>query len=110
MAFPDEHRFPTDISRTFPVVVTCEDHGFTEGQFIRATNFFTFPPEFATGMYQLNNRLFQVKSPTADTFLLYDQSGEPVDGTGYTAFTNNGLPQFTLTGPSLFMENSGEQP
>lgn len=88
-------------------MVTCVDHGLSEGQFIRATNFFTFPPEFATGMYQLNNKLFQVATPTTDTFLLYDENGEPVDGRDYTPFTNNGLPQFTLTGPALFMENRG---
>lgn len=107
MAFTDNHRYPSGIDQTFPVLVTCADHGLTEGQFIRATNFFRYPEAKATGMYQLNNKLFQVANPTTDTFELYNEAGLPIDGTNYSMFTNNGLPQFTLTGPALFTENMG---
>lgn len=105
MAFTDEHRTPTAITQTDPIVVTIVAHGLENGQRLRATNFVTMPFANATGMEQLDNRLFVVEQATEDTFELYDVLGNTVDGTNYTAFINNGLAQFTLTGPDLFVEN-----
>lgn len=99
---------PEDITATMPPVVTITDHGFSSGQAVRATKFVTMPSAVATGMEQLNNRLFYVKQPTTDTFELWDGYGQPIDGRAYTAFIEGG--QFTLTGPDLFVENPSPEP
>lgn len=96
---------PTAITATLPVVVTIPSNGFVNGQRIRASRFVTFPLALATGMEQLNNRLFVVQNCTTNTCSLYDAYGAAVDGTSFTAFTGNGNPQFTLTGPSLNIQN-----
>lgn len=106
MPFTDQHFTPTAITQTKPIRVTIAAHGFSNGQFVRATKFVSFPFASATGMEQLNNRLFQVLQTTTDTFCLYDQDGNAIDGTNYTPFISNGLAQFTLTGPSLFIQDS----
>jgi len=104
--FTDQHRVPTAITAALPPVVTCASHGLENGQYVRATDFVTSPVASATGMEQLNNKLFLVGGVTTNTFALYDaQTGLPIDGTGYTAFVNNGIAQFTLTGESLYTEN-----
>lgn len=101
---------PTAITAEFPPVVTIEDHGLSNGQRIRATRFVGLPFANATGMEQLNNRLFVIQQVTTDTFQLWDEFGHAIDGTTFTAFVNNGLAQFTLTGPSLFIQNPAPQP
>lgn len=60
-------------------------------------------------MIQLNNNLYIISNVTTDTFDLFDEYGEPVDGRGFTPFINNGLPQFTLTGPDLNTQNLNTQ-
>lgn len=105
MTFTDQHYTPTAITAAKPPVVTITSHGLQRGQRVRATNFVTAPTANATGMEQLNNRDFVVESPETDTFELYDEFGQPIDGSGYTAFVSNGLAQFTLTGPELNYEN-----
>lgn len=105
MGFADEHYTPTAITQAFPPVVTIEGSNFQNGQRLRATRFVTMPTANATGMEQLNDKDFVVQQATADTFQLYDIYGLPVDARNYTAFVNNGLAQFTLTGPDLFTEN-----
>ncbi len=99
----------TAIEQSMPVRVTIPSHGMSNGQFVRATNFFVSPPSAATGMYELNNNLYMIGNVTEDTFDLFDQEGNPVDGINYTPFVANGLPQFTLTGPDLFTENLNTQ-
>lgn len=105
MAFTNEQFTPTAITQTNPIVVTIANNGFSNGDRIRATRFIAEPTPDATGMEQLNNRLFVVQQCTTNTLQLYDIEGQPIDGTGYTAFINNGLAQFTLTGPELYIEN-----
>lgn len=100
---------PTGIDRSFPVRVTLENHGLSSGQFVRATRFYPLPPSDATGMYELNNRLFMIGNVTNDTFDLFDQYGNPIDGTNYTTFIDSGLGQFNLTGPSLDTQNLNTQ-
>jgi len=100
---------PTGIDTSFPVRVTLENHGLSDGKFVRATRFYALPLVDATGMEQLNNRLFQVGNTTTNTFDLFDQYGNPINGTGYTPFINNGLGQFNLTGPSLDTQNLNTQ-
>jgi hypothetical protein len=96
---------PSAISQTVPVVVTIDDHGLQRGQVVRATRFYALPLAEATGMEQLNNRAFVVENTTENTFELFDQYGDPIDGTNYTAYIPNGLGQFNLTGPDLFTQN-----
>lgn len=81
---------PTSISQTSPIVVTKTAHGLQNGQAIRATKFVSIPFAAATGMEQLNNRLFYVQKSTADTFQLYDVTGQPIDGRFYTAYVSGG--------------------
>lgn len=101
---------PTAITNTLPIVVTLVGHGFQNGQALRATRFITFPVAKATGMEQLNNRLFYVQQATTDTFQLYDVNANAIDGRGYTPFVNNGLAQFTLSGPTLPIVNPSHFP
>lgn len=101
---------PTAITKTFPIVVTIPAHGFSKGQALRATKFISIPYALATGMEQLNNRVFYVQYPTADTFQLYNEYGVGIDGTNYTTFINNGLAQFTLSGPTLPIVNPSHFP
>lgn len=104
--FTDEHLTPTAITAAKPPVVTYDGTlAIEDGQALRATRFVSFPIASATGMEQLNNQLFYAQQCTDTTFALYDVYGQPIDATGYTAFINNGLAQFTLTGPSLYVQN-----
>ncbi len=106
--FADNHRTPTAITATTPPVVTSAAHGLTDGQFVRATNFRATPVADATGFYGLNNQLFQVGNVTTNTFELFYPNTNlqiPFVGVGQTTFVNNGIPQFTLVGESLYTEN-----
>lgn len=99
---------PESITQTFPIVVTITNHGFVNGQTLRATKFITMPFANATGMEQLNNRMFYVQRATTDTFELFDQNGLGIDGRGYTPYISGG--QFTLTGPTLPVVNPAHFP
>lgn len=108
LGFATQQKTPVlSITQTNPVQVEITAHGMTSGQWVRATNF--FGPPHSTGMYELNNRLFQIKNVTVDTFDLFDEYGDPIDGTTYTAFIANDYSQFTLTGPDLNVENLNTQ-
>lgn len=99
---------PEDITNTFPIVVTITNHGFQNGQALRATKFVTMPFAVATGMEQLNNRLFYVRQATTDTFQLCDANTIPIDGRSFTPYIQGG--QFTLTGQDLPIVNPSEFP
>jgi len=105
LGFATTQLTPTAIDKTNPVRVTVPDHGLQAQQTVRATRFYPLPVSDATGMYELNNNLYVVGNITTNTFDLFDQYGEPVDGTNYTTFIDNGLGQFNLTGPALYTEN-----
>lgn len=108
--FIPEQYTPTAITQTKPPVVTITGSNFVNGQRLRATRFYRYPLALATGMEQLNNQSFVVQQATADTFQLWDVYGDPIDARGYTPFVNNGLGQFTRTGPDLFIENTATAP
>lgn len=102
----DNHRVPTAITAASPAVVTSNGHGLVNGQFVRATDFRATPVADATGMYGLNNQLFQVGNVTTNTFALFvPYTNVPIDTSAETAFVNNGIAQFTLVGPSLNTQN-----
>src|SRR3990167_9014531 len=79
---------PEAITATLPMVVTITAHGFSNGQALRTTKFIRSPAANATGMEQLNNRIFYVQQATANTFQLYDANGVPIDGRNYTPFVS----------------------
>lgn len=106
--FADNHRTPTAINASTGIV-TCANHGLTTGQYVRATNFRAFPVASATGMYGLNNLLWQIVVIDANSFqLFYPQTNMTIafDPAGQTAFVNNGIAQFTLAGESLNTQNA----
>ncbi len=99
---------PIAITSTLPIVVTLPSHGFIDGQAIRATKFIYIPVANATGMQQLNNRLFYVQRSTVDTFQLYDAGGVAIDGRGYNTYLGGG--QFTLSGNNPLIVNPSNFP
>lgn len=99
---------PENITAALPIVVTLTGHGFQDGQALRATKFISMPFASATGMQQLNNRVFYVQRATADNFQLYDSNGVPVDGRNFTPYIQGG--EFTLTGPTLPIVNPSHFP
>jgi hypothetical protein len=99
---------PENITATLPIVVTKTAHGLQNTQAIRATKFIVTPFAVATGMDQLNNRLFYVNEVTDDTFILCDRNAVGIDGRDYTPYVAGG--QFTLTGPTLPVVNPSHFP
>ena len=94
------HQFtPENISNTLPIVVTKSNHGLLNGQAIRASKFISMPFANATGMEQLNNRLFYVRQSTSNDFQLCDRNTTPIDGLLFTPYVQGG--QFTLAGTQL---------
>ncbi len=99
---------PTAITNTNPIIVTIPNHGFQNGQQIKATKFVRIPFAVATGMEQLNNRTFYVQRATTDDFVLSDVNTLGIDGSGFTAYISGG--QFTLSGPTLPIVNPSHFP
>lgn len=106
--FTVRQKTPESITAALPIVVTLTSHGFLNGQGVRATKFIYAPTANATGMQQLNNRLFYVQNATADTFQLYDANGVPIDGRGYNAYVQGG--EFTLAGNTPLIVNPSHFP
>jgi len=106
--FTVRQKVPEAITATLPIVVTLTAHGFENGQAVRTTKFIYMPVANATGMQQLNNRLFYVQHATADTFELYDANGVPIDGRGYNTFISGG--EFTLAGNTPLIVNPSNFP
>lgn len=95
---------PESISNARSAKVTKTAHGMSNGDAIRATKFITVPFARATGMEQLNNRLFYVQQATADTFILSDANTVAIDSTDFTVYISGG--QFTATGTFLVVNPS----
>lgn len=99
---------PEGITAALPVVVTKTAHGLKNGQAIRATKFISIPLALATGMEQLNNRMFYIRQATDDTFQLCNANTNPIDGRSFTVYIAGG--QFTLTGQDLPIVNPSHFP
>lgn len=99
---------PENITNSLPGVVTISNHGLENGQGIRATKFVKMPFANATGMEQLNNRLFYVQNSTVNSFILTDSNAVPIDTTGFTPYLGGG--EFTVTGPTLPVVNPSNFP
>lgn len=106
--FTVRQKTPESITSTLPIVVTLTSHGFENSQAVRATKFIYYPLALATGMQQLNNRLFYVQHVTENTFELYDSNGLPVDGRSYTTYVSGG--EFTLAGNNPLIVNPSNFP
>jgi len=70
-------------TRASPVVVTANNHGFSNGDrvYIRDVG----------GMTQINNRVFTVAGVTTNTFQLKNSSGGNINGGGYNSYTSGGM-------------------
>lgn len=99
---------PTNITNAYPVIVTIPGHGFQNNQALRATKFYAIPFAVATGMEQLNNKLFYVQGATLNDFILSDVNTLPIDGRNFTPYIQGG--EFTLTGPDLPIVNPSHFP
>lgn len=106
--FTVRQKVPVAITASFPVVVTLTAHGFLNGQGVRATKFIRMPFANATGMEQLNGRLFYVQHATTDTFELYDNQALPIDGRSFTTYVSGG--EFTLAGNTPLIVNPSHFP
>ncbi len=106
--FTERQKNPSAITAAWPPVVTLTSHGFLNGQAVRATKFIYLPLANATGMQQLNNRLFYVQHATTNTFELFDASGLPIDGRNYNAYVQGG--EFTLSGNTPLIVNPSHFP
>lgn len=68
----------TNATRTNPVVITSNGHGFSNGDWV-------YIRELNWGWHQLNDRAFQITDRTNNTFKLVG-----VNGTAYNNFSSNG--------------------
>ncbi len=73
----------TGATEANPVVVTAPLHGLANGDKIGING--------VAGMTELNGNVYKVASKTDDTFELTDESDVNINGTGFTAYTSNGL-------------------
>jgi hypothetical protein len=94
---------PTAISATLPIVVTAPNHGFLNGQGVRATKFIYVPLVLSTGMQQLNFNLYYVQNATIDSFELFDRNLQPIDGRNFNTYISGG--QFTNAGNTPLIVN-----
>ena len=106
--FTNRQFTPENITAAFPVVVTKTAHGLINGQGIRATKFVSIPFAVATGMEQLNNKMFYVQGVSDNTFYLADRNTLPIDGRNFTAYIQGG--QFTVVGQDLPVVNPSHFP
>lgn len=75
-------------SKTNPVVVTANAHGFSSGQYVYLSGI--------RGMTQINNQYFRVGTVTTNTFqLLNPTTGANINGTGYSTWSSGGTQRAT---------------
>ncbi|MBI1392276.1 MAG: hypothetical protein GC152_05975 [Alphaproteobacteria bacterium] len=80
----------TGATRQRPVVITAPGHTFSDGDRIYITG--------VNGMWELNNKAFQVDDPSGDTFELRTLGGSNVDGRNWNSYTSGGNVDCTDTG------------
>lgn len=72
----------TDITQADPAVVTAAGHGFTDGTTVFIKD--------VVGMTEVNGNFYVIRDVTTDTFSLESTGGDPVDSTGFTAYSSDG--------------------
>ena len=85
----------TGVTQANPPVVTCSGgHNFIEGQQVKFAS--------VAGMTDLNGNFYTVKNPSSTDFELHSASTssvsapDPVDGTGFSAYTSGGTASHTI--------------
>jgi len=68
-------------TRERPVEITSSNHGFSNNDVVWITG--------ASGMTQLNNKAYQVRNKTTNTFELYTLNGWRVDGRNWGSYSGN---------------------
>lgn len=79
----------TGATQANPVVITANTHGFSNGDEVYISG--------VAGMTELNGRFFRVANQTTNTFELLDLFNNPVNGTGFTAYSSGGNVTEVLT-------------
>lgn len=72
----------SSITQANPGVITANSHGFSNGDWVYASNL--------GGMTEFNNLTWIVQNATTNTFTLTDLFGDIIDTTSFTAFTSGG--------------------
>ena len=84
------HATISGITAADPVVITHSTYTFQTNQIVRITDLGSDMPT-ARGMDQLNNNRYRIVVLGATTFSLKDViTGEPIDGTSFTAYVSGG--------------------
>lgn len=88
----------TAISQAVGGIVTSAAHGYANGN--------TIFPTGVLGMVNVNNRPLKIDTVTANTYRLLDLAGNPLDTTGYPAYTGGGVTGrvFELATPYLTVD------
>ena len=86
----------TGATQANPVVVTMVGHSYANGEDVEIAGI--------AGMTQLNGRRFRVANRGPNTIELTDQHGDPIDGTGYTAYASGGTAARVYTLTTTFQE------
>lgn len=73
----------TNITSADPAVITAAGHGLSNGDIIWLAG--------VGGMSEIDRRYFKVVSALANTFAVQTVDGDPIDATGYTAYTSGGI-------------------
>jgi prepilin-type N-terminal cleavage/methylation domain-containing protein len=79
----DNERSITGATQANPVVVTSTGHGFSNGDYVYISTI--------SGMTELNSNTYKVANQATDTFELQTIAGANVNGTGYTAYSLDGI-------------------
>jgi hypothetical protein len=86
----------TGATQASPVVLTIPGHGLANGDDIELAGI--------AGMTQLNGRRFRVANAAANTLALTDQHGQPIDGSGYSAYGSGGSAARVYTLATTYQE------
>lgn len=85
------HATISAISAADPVVITHSAFTFQTDQIVRITDLGQVTSATDRGMGQLNNNRYKIVVLTSTTFSLKDViTGEPIDGTSFTAYVSGG--------------------
>ena len=91
----------TGATNANPVVVTSNGHPFTNGMTIQISG--------VGGMTQINDQRFLVANKGTNTFELNTLLGDPVNGTGYSTFTADGVAEQVVNTVAGLTHLAGEQ-
>lgn len=83
--FTGDQKTITSASKTRPVSITANNHGFSNGDVVWISG--------VRGMTQLNNKAFVVTNKSNNSFELYTLGGSRVDGRNYSNYSSDGRVQ-----------------